>query len=202
MELNICDSIRNNIEWIAPLIAAIVMPLASIIIVNRYTKKQIDNQNKENHRPFMKLLSIEYDPKSSIDNYHYFLHTSNNRINTQLHYKVVLTIKNIGYGIAKNIKLKCPENSLFDVYSKNTIKTLNLGIENIEKITISFPGEFYFCDRFYEFVLYYESLYGPEDPIPLTYKHRPPGILIYESMQQINKNTAINEPKQTKIDQT
>lgn len=79
-------------------VLSIIVPVfATVYTVN----KRIKAQTKENHQPHVVLKSI--DTMESIDEYkyHYNLY-SNNKDKVSLNIKI--TFKNIGYGVASNIK--------------------------------------------------------------------------------------------------
>lgn len=92
--------ISENLFWIVPsLISA-----ATIVFVVVNTNKQIRNQNKESHRPYLKFFDIN---DCNEDFFNSYIAVKNNEgKNTEE--KTVYTkieIKNVGYGIATNIHL-------------------------------------------------------------------------------------------------
>ena len=104
------EQIFKFIDMILPILSIIIPVFATVYTVNN----RIKNENKENHKPYLLLDKIE-DIKE-IDTYSYYLvpigrnyleeyaEIDYNDISGNNDLKVKLRIRNIGYGVASNIK--------------------------------------------------------------------------------------------------
>jgi len=98
------------INFLLPILSILIPVLVTIYTVNN----RIKNENKEKHKPYLSLESVEDIEK--IDKYSYYLTPVGRNyleINKNIDYNnlrgnndiiVNLTIRNIGYGVATNIK--------------------------------------------------------------------------------------------------
>lgn len=64
--------------------------------------KRVENENKEKHKPYLTLESIE--PLEKLDEYKYYLTITGKNENNKNYLTVYLKLANIGYGVASNIK--------------------------------------------------------------------------------------------------
>lgn len=194
MELNIWRGLWDNKEWIAPLIASIVMPIATIFIVNKHTKDQIKNQNKENYRPHLTLINVEYNQliwSQMNRKFDYSIYKDKKIGFEPIRNDVDITIKNIGYGVAKNISLLPSEKSDFKIFKSEEILPFDLGVENIYIMTLKYSTELYYTKKVYEFILQYSDLNDNIYNIPIKFYHHDRNRLAYKTMIQLgmkNKN--------------
>ena len=117
MEIDkLIESINNlsnpsYFDWlglIATIFISIIIMIFTIHSVNENTKKQIDNQNKEAYKPWLKLIGCE---KTSIENIKYSFSTNSAKSgedtlsgeDTFPNAYITITLKNIGNGLAHNI---------------------------------------------------------------------------------------------------
>jgi len=104
------QKIFEIVDMLLPILSIIVPVFATVYTVNN----RIKNENRENHKPY--LLLDEVDDIKEIDEYSYYLvpvgrnyldkHSDINydEVKGNNDLTIILKIKNIGYGVASNIK--------------------------------------------------------------------------------------------------
>lgn len=171
MDLNICLWISDNIEWIAPLIASIIIPLSVVFIANKHTEKQIKSQNIENHKPFITFKGIEYNYVDEEKHPIYKMYFSETEDKESTN--AALIIKNIGYGIAKDIIIEAmPEQEIKLEYESPY--AFNLKADDEEKVIIKIPKDYKYDEQEYSFKVCYYDLYNTQYPYIFTTKINPP----------------------------
>lgn len=105
------DNFFSAIDYLLPILSIVIPVFATIYTVNN----RIKNENKENHKPYLLLEKVE--DIGRIDKYSYYLtpigrnylelyqgHIDYSNLKGNNDIKVKLRIRNIGYGVATNIK--------------------------------------------------------------------------------------------------
>ena len=150
------DNLTDLIIPISGFIVTIVATVLTIIFVNKNTKDQIENQNRQTYRPRLKLLNIQKLSSKDLNDDYELMSTSkkanliyNNselslseKIQKTCTFKFDITLKNIGYGLANDIKLY----SLIDghqVYgAQSIIETLDQKMKSTEEIEQNTDSKF------------------------------------------------------------
>lgn len=113
--------------------------VAAIVFVVINTNRQIKNQNKESHRPYISISSLSditsHDPITYEKTYnpYYEVKTYNiikNQILDNINAKIVFTIKNMGYGIARDIRIYSLDSD------KDSIKHKFRQTESVSSVTM------------------------------------------------------------------
>lgn len=150
------DNLTDLVIPIVGFIVTIVATILTIIFVNKNTKDQIENQNRQTYKPRLKLLNIQ--KLSSYDfNGDYELMSVSKKANLICNdselsetekiqktciFKFNIYLKNIGYGLANDIKLY----SLIDghqVYGAQSIMNdLDQEMKSTEEIEINEESKF------------------------------------------------------------
>lgn len=104
------EQIFNFIDMLLPILSIIIPVFATVYTVNN----RIKNENKENHKPYLLLDNVENIKQ--IDKYAYYLMAIGRNYkenHKDINYNdakgnnditIMLKVKNIGYGVASNIK--------------------------------------------------------------------------------------------------
>jgi hypothetical protein len=153
----------KSIDWILPLIAIVVQVVAIFFIV-RNTNKQIKNQNKESHRPYLRVINFEEVEEEFMNSY---LAVKNNE-DTRNEVKTIhgeVWIRNLGYGTATNIfllgfdKTVCTKAGIEEkVKTGETFSVLDLGLSENKAIETSLRSNNNSSDTTYDFMLFYTDL--------------------------------------------
>ncbi len=155
--------------------------ITTLILTNKFTNKQIANQNKQTYRPYIrveKMNIITNDEKDDekvnmFDQYYRDIYLKNNISREPVHAPVgiMLELKNIGIGIAKSIKLfdmtKCCEVKS-EVLQKDGNYTVNKNFshniainENLEfKVIIKYIREEIDVSDNTSYLIFYEDING------------------------------------------
>ncbi len=154
------DVARDNLtELVIPIIGFIVTIVATvltIIFVNKNTRDQIENQNKQTYKPRLKLLNIQKLSSRDLNGDYELMSVSKKanliyndsqlsekeKIQKTCTFKFNIYLKNIGYGLANDIKLY----SLIDghqVYGAQSIMNdLDQEMKSTEEIEINEESKF------------------------------------------------------------
>ena len=134
----ILEILSNNIDWIAPTVASLLMILFVVltskkqieasIIINR---EQIKNNQIENHRPVINAIRLTSNNVRDFD----FILSHGMNSGTNALYKT-LTIKNIGNGVASSINLI--NNMGFEIDPHIKPFHLDLGVNDTYELKIAF----------------------------------------------------------------
>lgn len=150
------DNLTDLVIPISGFIITIVATVLTIIFVNKNTRDQIENQNKQTYKPRLKLLNIQKSLSRDLNGDYELMSVSkkanliyNNsklseteKIQKTCTIKFNITLKNIGYGLAHDIKLY----SLIDghqVYgAQSIIDDLDQEMKSTEEIEINKESKF------------------------------------------------------------
>jgi hypothetical protein len=104
-------SLVDNLYWIVPSVFSLGAIIALAISTNKQiktskgsTKLQIENQNKESHRPYVKMkTSKEVEKEKKEINFFIEIKYKDEKDNESSHFEEMI-FENLGYGIARDIK--------------------------------------------------------------------------------------------------
>jgi len=95
--------VSRNINWLI----TVATSLLTIIIVNHFTKKQMDNQNIESHKPCITITKVAVSNLSP-NKYLYaqYEKEKNEKTSPPQYENKLIEFKNIGYGVASEIEFQ------------------------------------------------------------------------------------------------
>lgn len=152
--------IGENLFWIVPsLISA-----ATIVFVVINTNKQIKNQNKESHRPYLRVLDVDDTNEDFLNSY--IAVKDNEELNHEnIPVQTIIKIKNMGYGIATNTLLLGFANTFINragVEEKDKtgklFSVLDIGVLEETIIKISLNSNNNFDNATFDLMLFYTDL--------------------------------------------
>lgn len=173
----VLDIIINIVIAIITLVGII----GTIIYTNKNTILQINNQNKQSYRPYIRIDKIEVvtnnEPEDQytnmFDQYYNDIYLGKNNSKTPVNAPIGIRIelKNIGFGIAKNVKIfdmkKCKELKIRIIkeegaYIINNNSNYDLAISEIIpiKIVVKYIKEKKEISDFSNYAVFYEDING------------------------------------------
>lgn len=187
----------------------VLVPIASMLITvfaTLYTvSKRVENENKEKHKPYITLETIE--PLSKLDEYKYYLMIDSSTKEEKNYMNVLLKLYNIGYGVASNIKF-------YNLKDGSIIKGLQSGSDNINQklfTTLDIPSDngkqiqvklnINNKEKNHEIICIYQDLNGNIYDFVININIKTPNSFDFSAYQRTSHsyNTCIqNEPKQYK----
>lgn len=166
-------------------LVGVIISAAAILFVVRNTNRQIENQNKESHRPYIDIINIErikhnylrnYDEKIEFSNEEQIPHFLSKRysvdFNNEKNVNMIIEIqlRNIGYGVANNLHFWSIHSTTFFNYIKghkegNHFSTINLARD--QKVNLRVYIDFQLKEVHYRelrdnicFLIFYSDLLG------------------------------------------
>lgn len=152
--------IADNLFWIIPSLVS----AATILFVVINTNKQIKNQNKESHRPYLRVVKFEEVEKSFMNSY-LTVKNDDDIISDKGRVDGKIWVHNLGYGIATNIlligfdKAFCTKAGVeMKTKTGELFSVLDVGMSEDKSIKVSLSSNNNSDDTTYDLMLFYTDL--------------------------------------------